>query len=269
MCPFIKSFQLKRISLIFLIAVALSTNFAVYGAAGDVDLSFLASAYGNINGNVFAIKKQPDDKVLVGGIFTEVDGFARSALVRFDADGSIDESFNPPDFFSSFGIGATIYAIGIQSDGKIIVGGGILGADGIFAPGLKRLNPDGTLDSTFNAPQTNEVHSILDIEILPDDKILVGGEFQFIGSRVANLGLLNPDGTIDNTFATGFAADRVNDAEVQPDGNIVVAGRLAGIDFVRRYSPNGRARDVSFASVIANNSVEVVKLQSDGKDWRN
>ncbi|MDQ3130409.1 MAG: hypothetical protein M3Q99_06565, partial [Acidobacteriota bacterium] len=265
MYSFIKSFLLKRLSIIFLIAVALAMDFAVYGAAGDVDLSFRASAYGNVKGNVFATKKQSDDKVLVGGIFTEVDGFARSGLVRFDADGSVDESFNPPDFFSSFGIGATIYAIGIQSDGKIIVGGGLFGADGILAPGLKRLNPDGSLDSTFIAPQTDQVHSILDIEILPDDKILVGGEFRFIGSRVSNLGLLNANGTVDNTFATGFPADRVNDAEVQPDGKIIVAGVLNSVNFVRRYSRNGRAQDIEFTQATTNNSIEVVKLQADGK----
>jgi len=262
---FIKSFQLKRISIVFLITVALSINFAVYGAAGDVDLSFKASAYGNVNGNVFVIKKQIDEKILVGGIFTEVDGYARSGLVRFNSDGSVDESFYPPDFFSNFGIGATIFAIGIQSDGKIIVGGGLYGADGVFSPGLKRLNPDGSLDSTFNAPQTDQAHSILDIEILPDDKILIGGEFKLAVSRIANLALLNADGTIDNTFATGFDADKINDLEVQADGKIIVAGSLSSDDFVRRYSANGRFQDSSFAQVNANNSVEVVKLQGDGK----
>jgi uncharacterized delta-60 repeat protein len=230
-----------------------------------LDLTFKASAYGTINGNVFVIKKQADDKILVGGIFTEVDGHARSGLVRFNADGSVDESFNPPDFFSSFGIGSVIYAIGIQSDGKIIVGGGLYGADRVFAPGLKRLNPDGSLDTTFNAPPTEEVHSILDIEVLPDDTILIGGEFRFVASRTANLALLNSDGSINNFFAGGFNADRVNDLEVQPDGNIIVAGIASSRSFVRRYSANGRFQDPLFAQVNPNNTVEVVELQADGK----
>jgi uncharacterized delta-60 repeat protein len=261
---FIKLFQLKRISIFFLIILALM-NLAVYGAAGDVDLSFRASAYGNINGNVFAIKEQTDGKILVGGIFTDVDGYARSGLVRFNADGSVDETFYPPDFFSSFGIGAAIYAIGIQSDGKIIVGGNLFGVNRVLLPGLRRLNPDGSLDSSFVVEQIEQTHSILDIEILPDDKILIGGEFRFTGARVANLARLNKNGTVDNDFTTEFGASKVNDLEIQPDGKIVVAGVFSNRGSVRRYSEDGRAEDSSFTPVISNNTVETIELQADGK----
>ncbi|MCU1288841.1 MAG: hypothetical protein JWN60_1070, partial [Acidobacteria bacterium] len=251
--------------MLFVIALMATMNLAVFGASGDVDLSFNASAYGNINGNVFVIKEQADGKFLAGGIFTEVNGFARSGLVRFNADRTVDETFYPPDLFSSAGIGSTIYALGIQSDGKIIVGGNLLGVDGVFAPGLKRLNADGSLDTSFNAPQINNVHSILDIEILSNDKILIGGQFQLTASGIANLARLNADGSIDDIFTAGFNADKVNDIEVQPDGKLLIAGVFSGVNAVRRYEENGRSQDGRFAQARANEAIETVKLQQDGK----
>ena len=38
---------------------------------------------------------QPDGKVVIGGDFTQVDGYARNHVARLNPDGSLDTSFNP------------------------------------------------------------------------------------------------------------------------------------------------------------------------------
>ena len=84
---------------------------------GTVDASFNPGT----NGPVHAVAVQPDGKILAGGNFTSVGGgtgmtTARSHIARFNADGTVDTSFNP-------GANVNVYALAVQPDGKILVGG--------------------------------------------------------------------------------------------------------------------------------------------------
>lgn len=76
--------------------------------AGEVDPGFNAgvSRAGAI-GYVTAI--QPDGKILVGGDFTVAGATAKSQIARFNADGTIDSSFDV-DFGGMPGIVRTVYA---------------------------------------------------------------------------------------------------------------------------------------------------------------
>ena len=71
-----------------------------------------------LNLSVRAMAVQPDGKVIIGGVFTEVDGVGYNYLARLNADGSVDTSFD-------IGTGANevVNAVAVQPDGKIIVGG--------------------------------------------------------------------------------------------------------------------------------------------------
>ena len=84
---------------------------------GSVDSTFNPGA----NSIVQAIAVQPDGKILIGGNFTAVGGGTgtatpRSYLARINADGTVDTSFNP-------GANNVVYALVLQPDGKILVGG--------------------------------------------------------------------------------------------------------------------------------------------------
>ena len=73
------------------------------------------------NGPVLAVAVQADGKILVGGNFTHAGGgtgltTARSHIARFNADGTVDTGFNP-------GVNVNVYALAVQPDGKILVGG--------------------------------------------------------------------------------------------------------------------------------------------------
>ena len=140
------------------------------------------------NGPVHAVAVQPDGKILAGGNFTAVGGgigttTARSHIARFNADGTVDTGFDP-------GANVNVYALAVQSDGKILVGGNFstLGGGGGLTTriGIGRLNADGSIDTAFNPgasklPSPGAPPEIYTILVQPDGKILVGGYFNGLG----------------------------------------------------------------------------------------
>jgi uncharacterized delta-60 repeat protein len=192
-CP--GAFTTRRAAMLcaFFSVLAVFPLFA-FAAQNDPDPTFNASVYAPppSMGNINVIKQQPDGKVLAAGYFAVVDGVPRSGLVRFNSDGTVDPSCVPPDIHSSsVGLGGIIYSIALQSDGKILVGGEIIGVNQTALSGLKRYNQDCTLDATFVNLQAIVVN---DIAVLPNDMIVVGG----FGP---NLVRLSPNGTRDQSFA--------------------------------------------------------------------
>jgi uncharacterized delta-60 repeat protein len=251
----------KNVALIPL-TVSLWTvfSFTAFGA-GELDPGFHASVYGGVylNSVVNAVKVQPDGKILFGGHFTEVNGFAASGLARLNPNGTIDSTFTPPDFFNGFGIGREIKAIAIQSDGKILVGGDFFGADNVFKLSLMRLNADGSIDTSFNNYNLAAGSIVFDIEVQPDNKILVGG-------LVCGIFRLNSDGSFDNAFTQslngGGSGNGVEDIDLQADGKIVMVGR----NLMRRVTVTG-AVDASFdqSNIFSGGTVTTVKVRTDGK----
>src|SRR5204862_5696804 len=87
---------------------------------------------------------------------------------------SLDTSFRGTN-----GINGIVFGIGVQSNGKIIVGGTFTTIDGFIRNRYARLENNGTLDDTFN-PGIGANNTVYAISILPDDNILIGGEFTLV-----------------------------------------------------------------------------------------
>lgn len=100
-------------------------------ANGEKDNGF---PHPEINGIVYAIAVQDDNKILIGGAFTSVDNTTRNRIARLNADGTLDTSFNPGN-----GSTSTIKTIAIQSDGKILIGGAFLSYDGTNIKRIARI----------------------------------------------------------------------------------------------------------------------------------
>lgn len=169
---------------------------------GTLDSSFNIGT--GFNGNVNTVVVQSDDKILVGGFFQSYQGNSQNGIIRLNSDGSKDISFN-----IGSGSTSTIFAIAVQNDGKIIVGGGFNYFNNISQNRLIRLNSDGSKDTTFNIGSgfTNTVRSIA---IQNDGKILIAGSFTSFQSSTQNrLVRLNADGTKDATLniGSGFNSD--------------------------------------------------------------
>lgn len=155
-------------------------------------------------------------QILVGGEFVRVDGFGTMRrLARFDASGTLDQSFVA-------NVNGTVNAIvvlplqGAETQPKIVIGGNFTHVNGVARAFLARLNPNGSLDNSFNvvsgvvgAGPGNTVNAIVALplasgETLP--KLLIGGSFtSYNGPQNFNRILrLNADGTPDiPAFAAG------------------------------------------------------------------
>src|SRR6266536_1647817 len=179
--------------------------------------------------NVKALAVQPDGKIIVGGTFSSLGGggtgtTTRKRIGRLNSDGTLDTNFNP-------GAIDIVDALAVQGDGKIVVGGffTMLGGGGtILRNHIGRVNPDGTLDTSFNPGANAEITCLA---LQADGKILVGGSFTTLGgggtgtvvrNRIARL---NPDGTLDTGFDPG-ANDRISAIALQSDGKILVGGNF-------------------------------------------
>jgi len=147
--------------------------------------------------SLHALALQPDGKVLVGGDFTIVKGATRHGIVRLTANGTLDATFNPgtgaagilPN--TSSGVPA-VHAIVLQGDGKMLIAGNFTHFNGINRNGVARLNPDGSLDTSFD-PGTGANGRVFSEIMQSEGKVLLGGEFtSFNGeARAAVVRLLN------------------------------------------------------------------------------
>src|SRR6478672_6700096 len=143
---------------------------------GSTDYSFNIGT--GVSGIVHTIVCQSDGKILIGGNFSYYNGTSRRSIARINSDGSLDTSFNPGSGFDSGGNLGTVYAIAIQNDGKIIVGGEFIDFNGIALRRMARLNTDGSFDPTFNSggvgpgpAGTQNNGSVQNITIFPDGKM--------------------------------------------------------------------------------------------------
>jgi uncharacterized delta-60 repeat protein len=177
---------------------------------------------------LYCLALQNDGKILVGGRFTEYDGYVRNCIARINQDGSIDATFDPGTGSGSW----DILDIQIQPDGKILVAGNFLTFNGYNYSGLVRLNPDGTMDNTFVHDTGTYDFLINSISLQSDGKIIAGGSFAYIGTTNVRIVRFNTDGSIDPTFNpnANSSATNINRVLVQPDGKILIAGQFSSLN---------------------------------------
>jgi uncharacterized delta-60 repeat protein len=241
-----------------------TTSFALarYNTDGSLDSTFgnggriitYLSSYAAVD----ALAIQPDGKIIAaGGAHVGPPG-GSSALLRYNADGSLDSTFGGRDnIIKDFlGGGSWAGAVVIQSDGKIVIAGVLYGADWDFA--LARYDSEGRLDTTFgiNGMVRTDFSGPRDyatgLAILADGKIIAAGVAGSTGKKDFALARYNNDGTVDTTFGingkvtTDFfgSDDEAYDLVIQSDGSIVLAGSadqdpLPTAFALARYKPDG------------------------------
>src|SRR5262245_45690673 len=110
---------------------------------GDVDESF--GPPDALNQSVSVVLIQPDRRVVLAGEFQSWGVTPRKRLLRLNPDGTLDATFSAGD-----GPNGPVYALAIQSDGKLIIGGGFTQVSGVARTRIARLNIDGSLDAGFD-----------------------------------------------------------------------------------------------------------------------
>lgn len=271
---------------------------ARYLTDGKLDVTFGDSGYAithfDFNGSVddgyfleviHAVTIQPDGKIVAAGY--GIHGYFYDAeigpvynmsflVARYLPDGTLDSSFGGDGTVDTdFGKLEEAYAVVIQPDGKIIVGGSVAPAPGqpqelISDFCMVRYLSNGQLDQSFGnggIVTTNfkdvDSETITSLAIQEDGKIVAGGKNPELGNETKSefvLARYQTNGTLDASFGdsgvikTDFGAngEQINDIVLQNDGKIVAAGISNNNSFIAnmaiaRYNFDGTP-DQSFAN---------------------
>ncbi len=255
---------MKNINLF--LSMLLFTAFSFYAKAqpGSIDLTFNPGS--GANAEVLTTAVQSDGKIIIGGEFQVYNGTARDNIARLNANGSLDTTFNP-----GIGSNAWIETIAIQSDGKIIIGGGFTSFNGTSRKHIARLNANGSLDLTFN-PGTGTDDWVETTAIQSDGKIIIGGDFSYYNGTARNrIARLNANGSLDATFNPGTGADSyVETTSIQSNGKIIIGGGFSSyngtlIYSIARLNSDGSLDAIFNSGTGASNDVLTTAIQSDGK----
>jgi uncharacterized delta-60 repeat protein len=234
---------------------------------GTLDQSF-DPGQGAMFGNVRSIVVQPDGKMIFGGTYTNYNNTYSDRLTRVFPDGKMDTTFR-----TSTAVNGEVNVLALQSDGKVLVGGAFTAYKGHTSKNLARVMPNGEYDSTFKVGTgPNDGSSISAIQILPDGKIIVAGDFsQYNGVSIKRIIRVNQDGSLDTTFKTPNLGSSLLNAVVQPDGKIIITGFFGNVNGVpapriARLNSDGTL-DTSFKADVAPYPFTVgsVAIQPDGK----
>ena len=235
---------------------------------GNLDTSFITGS--GANGVIEEVQLQADGKVILAGSFDSFNAISNSKIIRLNADGSFDNSF-----VIGSGFNASVSALAIQSDGKIIAGGDFITYNGISANKILRLNIDGSIDAGFVSGLGFNSGVVEVVKLNSAGNIMVGGSFTgtYNGIDINRLTCLSSNGVLDPIFNIGagpFSAS-VLDLANAADGSWYVGGSFSIFDSqnqgrLAKIDPIGTL-DIGFltAGVGFDNSVLKVLSLSDNK----
>jgi uncharacterized delta-60 repeat protein len=159
------------------------------------------------------------------------------ALVRYNANGSLDSSFgNSGKVTTDFNGGLDgVSSMALQTDGKIVLAGFATAGDPHMA--LARYNANGTLDGTFGTggkiiTDINGTRNFANaLAIQSDGKIIIGGSTLTTSGSFVMFALVryNTDGSLDSTFGSSSVPVPVRFSEFLLDTQQTTAGHLLRI----------------------------------------
>jgi uncharacterized delta-60 repeat protein len=234
-------------------------------ADGTFDPSFV-SGFDQPNASIEEIALQPDGKIVIGLDFGNVyNGTNVSSLLRLNSDGSLDTAFSNAVSANMGGV----YAVTLQKDGHVFIGGAFTSYNGVPRTGIARVNSDATLDTSF-VPQDITSATFDHIAIQSDGRILVSGGANYLNGYARSLVRFNADGSRDPSIDS--RTDNYGyHVLVQTDGKIVLVGFFSRLqsgenrNAIIRYNPNGSIDSSFNTSFTINGWIDKMVRQPDGK----
>ncbi len=209
---------------------------------------------------------QSDGKILLMGNFTMYNDTLANRLVKLNADGSIDQTF-----ITGSGFNGIVNSFALQSDGKIIIIGGFTEYNGSPINRIARLNPDGTIDLSFN-PGTGFNGSLNSVVIQNNGKIIIGGSFTFFnGIFINRIVRLNANGSLDLSFNIGTGFDgAVNKLLLNNNNKIIVGGSFTEfngtlVKMISSLNIDGTIDNSFTNSTNSVGSINTLAIQNDEK----
>ncbi|MGY3087209.1 putative delta-60 repeat protein [Hymenobacter sp. UYAg731] len=212
---------------------------------------------------------QPDGKILLSGSVYVGAATTALGLARLTSTGALDTGFTPPAFPELSVYSYSGPAMQLQTDGKILISSST-GVPSASAGRLARLNPNGTVDASFQVG-TGPSNTPSAITLLANGKLLVAGSFSnFNGLGDRSLVEVASTGALDLAFQPVLQSVGSILAVVrQADGKLVAGGNFSEINGqpmrrLARFNATG-SLDTSFPSPNLDNSVTDLALQPDGR----
>ncbi len=238
-------------------------NIARLNADGTLDTAFNPNATSEVN----AIAVQADGKILVGGFFNgtnSIGGQSRNYIARLDATTGQADSFDP----SANNI---VRSIGVQTNGKVVVGGYFTTIGGQPRNRIARLDATTGQADSFDPNATGTVFSIA---VQTDGKILAAGDFNganSIGGQTRNrIARLDATTGLADSFDPN-ANGTISSIAVQPDGKILAGGSFSGANSIGGQTRNRVARLDAITGMAdlfdpnANGTISSIAVQADGR----
>jgi len=264
-----------------LVVVTTTSQFGVavarFHTDGSLDASFgnggeLAFPVGSSSAVARAVAIQPDGRILVGAGGSNGSGEV-FFVFRFNPDGTADTTYGTNGVFVGTLDGvmqAGVDLMALQPDGKLVIAGS---GNGRFK--LQRLNPDGTLDTSWGSSGSTTLTPFDggDIALQADGSVVVAGGF--VNTRIINntiitaewvaVARLTPTGVLDASFGNGgIESPNIEGSAagvvVQPDGKITISADTQELPprfVLMRFNTDG-SPDTSFGT----NGIENAPLLS-------
>lgn len=156
-------------------------NLARINADGSLDMTFVSDIENAVEGTVYALAIDPSGDVLVGGYFSQPKNSELKNFIRYTTEGAIDPKFSPNDCPNG-----AVYAIAVDSDGSVVIGGEFSEVGASPRRNLAKFKPDGSLAGPMNVPQ-GVSGTIRALVSHPTGSTFAGGEFEAGGNAARNV----------------------------------------------------------------------------------
>lgn len=234
---------------------------------GSLDVSFPNPL---VNSSVYDVRVAADGKILIGGLFTTVNGVARTRIARLNDDGTLDAAFG----VGLAGANANVQAIYVQADGKILIGGNFTSVNSTARNRIARLEEaDGSLDATFLAVGTGANNVVQQMVVQADGSVVLVGLFTSVnGTARSRVARVNSVGVLDagfNAGTIGGATPEVDCVALDAAENVIIGGKFATVGGVTRLrvarlAPDGTL-DTTFQNTNGDGGIFSVAVQTDGR----
>jgi uncharacterized delta-60 repeat protein len=226
---------------------------------GSVDPTFALGA--GADGPVHVLSVLPDGRILAGGAFTTIDHVYRSRVALLGGSGVLDAAFVPADIQDG-----AVYALAVQRDGCVLIGGDFTRVGGEPRQGIARLLPGGALDRGFD-PGLGVSNAVFAIGLQSSGKILIGGDFTSVnGTHRNRYARLHATGALDLDFDPGSGANgAVYALVVLPNDDLILGGNFTEIDGEPRSGVariSGADREVRIVGIAVSNRLAYVTIRA-------